>query len=303
MKGYSKTDEMKDDYETIIVPAEAKERIKKGIAQAKQAEKVKPVKKVTWGLRIGSSAAAAMLALILFANLNVSFAQAVSDIPVLGSLVQVVTFRTYENTEKDMSAKIVTPHVSVKDASGKKNITTTKKLNEDIDKYISQIKKQYEADVKETGGEGKETVTSDYKIVTDNAKLFSLELNTVVSLNTSGVTFKIYHIDKESGQLITLKDIFKENMEYCPAITNEIKRQMKQQMKQDNQKIYFIDDKDMPEDNWKGITDESNFYISKKGELTFVFDKYEVAPGYMGACKFAIPQSVIQDMVKTEYFK
>ena len=33
-----------------------------------------------------------------------------------------------------------------------------------------------------------------------------------------------------------------------------------------------------------------------------LFDKYEVAPGYMGACQFCIPQERIQNIIKKEYF-
>ena len=52
-------------------------------------------------------------------------------------------------------------------------------------------------------------------------------------------------------------------------------------MKKDSSKTYFLDD-DQPEWDFKQIKDDANFYISDNGELTFVFDKYEVAPGYMG---------------------
>lgn len=306
MRGYSKIKEMKQDYETIVIPEDLEERVKKGIAQAKEEAAGKERRhsgKFVWGTRIAGCCAAAMLALVLLSNLNAPIARAMSDIPVLGSIVKIVTFRTYESKEQDMSASVKIPEVEVKDSDGKKNDTASRNINDAVEEYTQQIIKQYEADVKATGGKGKEQVSTDYQVVTNNSRLFSLKINHVVELNTSGVTIKIYHMDKETGKLIQLKDIFKENTEYLPVLTKEVKRQMRQQMAADDQKIYFIDDEDLPETNWKGVTDEANFYINGDGNLVLDFDKCEVAPGYMGACAFTIPQKTIQDMIKTEYFQ
>lgn len=301
MRGYVKIDEMKQDYETIPVPEDLKQRVQKGITQAKEEEKVKRIP--VWGLRIAGCAVAAMLVLTLLTNLNAPIAHAMSDIPVLGSIVKIVTFRTYESNDKDMSAKVKIPEVEIKDSEGKKNDAATEEINNAVDEYTQEIIEQYKADVKATNGEGKEEVSVDYKIVTNNANLFSLKIDTTVALNTSGITIKIYHIDKKTGKLIQLKDVFKDDADYLSVLTKEVKRQMRKQMLEDDQKMYFIDDEDMPELNWTGLTDEANFYINSNGELTIAFDKYEVAPGYMGACEFTIPQKLIKDMVKTEYFQ
>ena len=45
------------------------------------------------------------------------------------------------------------------------------------------------------------------------------------------------------------------------------------------------------------------FYVNEKGKLTLVFDKYEVAPGYMGMVEFSIPTGEIVDMVTNGYLK
>ncbi len=58
-----------------------------------------------------------------------------------------------------------------------------------------------------------------------------------------------------------------------------------QMKKKDSSKAYFLDD-DQSEGDFKQIKDDADFYISDNGELTFVFDKYEVAPGYMGLVEF-----------------
>lgn len=309
MRDYAEINEIKQDYETIPVPWNLKQRVKEGIEQAKKEEdegklmkEKKFSKKAGLGLKITGGVVAAFVGLALLSNFNAPAARAMGNIPVLGSIVKVVTFLTFESSEKEMQADIKIPEVEVRDSSGKKNDTATKEMNDAVDKYTQEIIEEYKADVKAVNGEGKEEVTVDYQVVTDNARLYSLKIDTVVALNTSGVMIKIYHMDKESGKLIQLKDIFKADADYLSVLTEEVKRQMRQQMAEDDQKIYFVDNEDMPDVNWKGITEDANFYINKEGKLVFAFDKYEVAPGYMGACEFEIPQKLIKDMVKAEYF-
>ena len=57
---------------------------------------------------------------------------------------------------------------------------------------------------------------------------------------------------------------------------------MKEQMAADEGVIYFLDNDDMPEFNFQGITEQTNFYFNEKDELVIAFDEYEVAPGSMG---------------------
>lgn len=54
---------------------------------------------------------------------------------------------------------------------------------------------------------------------------------------------------------------------------------------------------------FKQIKDDADFYISDNGELTFVFDKYEVAPGYMGLVEFSVPTEKLSDIVKDGYLQ
>jgi len=308
MKDYIKTgdtnvEKMKGEYQNIPLPKNLEERVRQGITQAKEEvhqSKVFYLRPSFWA-KSGGCIAAAMAAFVLLVNFNAPIAHAMSNIPVLNSIVQIVSFHTFEDDTKEMHAEVNVPEVEVKDASDKTNESATKELNDKIKEYTSQIIKEYKKDVKTFNGEGREEVRSDYKVVTNNARLFSLRFDTEVSLNTSGVTVKIYHVDKADGKSITIEDIFKKDSGYLDAITSEIKRQMRRQMAEDDQVMYFIDSTDMPEDDWKGLTKDANFYINDKGEFVVVFDKYEVAPGYMGAREFTIPSEVIKDSIKPEY--
>ena len=74
-------------------------------------------------------------------------------------------------------------------------------------------------------------------------------------------------------------------------ISDNIKEQMKAQMAADSSVTYFIES-DMPEWDFKELNGDESFYFNEKGELVITFDETEVAPAYMGAVEFTIPQSV-----------
>ena len=57
---------------------------------------------------------------------------------------------------------------------------------------------------------------------------------------------------------------------------------MREQMKTDNSKVYFIDSSDDTDDNFDKIKADQTFYINSDGNIVILFNKYDVAPGYMG---------------------
>ena len=137
---------------------------------------------------------------------------------------------------------------------------------------------------------------------TDNDKLFCLRIDTVIAMGGSQSYAKIFSVDKKSGKQITLKNLFKKGSGYIDRISDNIKEQMRAQMKENADVTYFVDDENN-KFNFKSISNKTNFYVNEKGKLTLVFDKYEVAPGYMGMVEFSIPTGEIVDMVTNGYLK
>ena len=298
----SKLDEMKKNYENIEIPEELKERVEKGISEGKQASKHR-ILPFTKGIGI---VAAACAALVVTVNVNPTVAQAMEGVPVLGSIVKVVHFTTYSDKQenKQMEANVKVPEVEVVGKDGKVLTKESKELNAEVAGYLNEIIKQYQSEnaAEEDGSQGHEAVTSDYRIVTDNDKLFSLRVDTEIAMGGSDSFTKIYNIDKETGKLITLKNLFADGSNYKTRISDNIKKQMREQMKKNDNLTYFLDDGEKEWD-FEQIADDANFYINDKGELTFVFDKYKVAPGYMGIVEFSVPTDALSDIVKDGYLQ
>ena len=87
--------------------------------------------------------------------------------------------------------------------------------------------------------------------------------------------------------------------EYSKILVDEIKRQMKKQMEDNESILYWINDEFIGEDPIT-VSPDHNFYINNKGDLVIVFDKYEVGPGSMGTPEFIIEKEIINDILKPE---
>ncbi len=75
-------------------------------------------------------------------------------------------------------------------------------------------------------------------------------------------------------------------------INESITAQMKSQMASDENIVYWIDS-DIPEWNFKTISDETGFYLNENEELVICFNEGDVAPMYMGCVEFVIPKEAL----------
>ena len=295
-------EKMKQEYEEIRIPAELRRRVEAGIQKGKEdGEEIirmnKKSKLIRFVRNTAGAVVAAMLAITIMANSGASIANAMMKIPVLGTIAEIVTFREYKDSTNDMTADVKIPEVSVKNEDGSVNQETTDAVNKSIQEYTDEIIAQYKADVEASGGEGKQLVDLEYEVITDSDRLFSIRFDKLQIMASGAESVKIYHIDKQTGQMINLKGLFKEDVNFIDPISDNIKKQMKEQMAADESKMYFIDS-DMPESDFQSITEDTTFYVNDSGKLVIVFDEYEVAPGSMGVVEFEIPTDVIQDIVQ-----
>ncbi len=303
-------EQIKQDYQNIKVPNSLKQKMEDSIKQAKsdmEREKIpagsgrrRNALFRSWIARGCAGVAAAALLLTILVNASAPIAYAMEQIPVLGAVVKVVNFREYKHQDGQMEANIKVPHVRVGDENGEVMEHASRALNGRIQDYTDELIAAYEADVKASGGEGTQAVDLDYEVVTDNERLFSLQFHQTVTIAGASQSEKIYHIDKQTGNMVTLKDLFEEGTDYQALISENIKQQMKEQMEQDDSKSYYLE-MDTEEWNFQEIAQDVDFYVNDSGRLVIVFDEYEVAPGYMGVVSFEIPAEVVEPVVKEGY--
>jgi hypothetical protein len=285
---------LKSKYMDIEIPSDLDDVVNKALNRPRKKNRT-PIK-----ILIGLGAAAALLMVVL--NTNPVLAKSLSDVPVIGNVMNVMTFVEYKVDDEKHHATIKVPSIS-----NLKDKDLEKSLNE---KYLKENKQLYQEFMQEVEslkkqGDGHIGVESGYVVKTDNEKILTIGRYVVNTVGSSSTTFKYDTIDKKKQVVVTLPILFK-NQHYIETISENIKDQMKQQMKEDKTKVYWILDAGMenPIDPFEKITANHNFYINQDNKLVISFDKYEVAPGYMGVVEFIIPTELLSnDLVGSEYIK
>lgn len=293
--------QLKKNYMDVPIPVELDFIVKKSLED--NGVKITNSKANFKGIKIAVASIVAATALFTVGvNSSPVFAASLSNVPVVGSIVKILTFREYTVNEDSYNADIKVPSIQ-----GLENKDLENNLN---DKYLTENKKLYEdlmADMEDmkSNGDGHLGVSSGYVVKTDNDRLLSIGRYVVNTVGSSSTTMKYDTIDKQSEILITLPSLFK-NDSYVNIISENIKKQMIEQNKADENKFYWVEgiEKDINMDLFEKISKDQNFYINSEGKLVISFDKYEVAPGYMGVVEFVIPTEILSDsLVSNEYIK
>ena len=198
--------------------------------------------------------AAALAVFVAIPNVSPAAAAAMEEIPVLGAVVRVITFRDYQYDDGHSTADVHVPELGGSGAADE--------INDQVQAYTDQLIAQFEADCAATG-EG-----------------------------YSGYNFtRFYHINKATGEAVTLSDLFRPDADYVSVLSAEVLRQMEEQMAADASLSYLTDE-------FTAIDPEQSFYWNADGDLVLVFDEYAVAAGYMGMVEFTIPQDVYSALLK-----
>lgn len=278
------------DYQSITASRELHERVAEIMSKENQRNTSKKVFRI-----VGGCAACMILAGGIFLNLSPSAVYALSDIPVVGSIVKIVTFDRYTHTEGGYEADITTPSIE-----GLLDSELEEKLNSEFKENASALIAAYEKDVKELKEQyGDDTihmgVTSDYIIKTNNDKILSLD---VYVLNTAGSSMTLhtyYTIDKQHNKQLTLDGLFKKGADYVSPISKYITEQMLYANEHDDE-FYWVGDNKFGDEGFEKISENQKFYINENDEIVICFDKYEVAPGAAGSPEFVIPAEIIDDI-------
>ena len=283
----------KKEYEEIKVPENMKERMEASIARAKmEKKKVKKVK--LW--KTCSSAAAVLAIVLVLPNTSQTAAAAMQQIPLLGNLFKITTVREYQVDEERNMANVKVPQVEVQDttdgntdadraAQAKESADA---INFDIEEETNKLIDEFKESMKNE--EGYQDIYIDSKVLTDNDRLFSLELILYQGAGSGYEQHKHYTVDKLTGKELTLKDLCGDD--YIDTISEEVKKQMREQMAADENVKYWLDDPDVPEWNFDKIAEDQDFYVDAEGHVVICFNEYDVAPGSMGCVEFTMPQTV-----------
>lgn len=276
---------LKEEYKMVNAPKEGIVKIEEAIWRAKMDKKRESKRRA---VRNAGLCAAAALVLVGLPNVNADIAYAMGNLPVLGKLFQVVTIREYNYDDGNNTANVEVPNI-LSDVENEENSAAINEVNKSVEEYIAELLEDFDRDMTEEGYTGLDV---SYETVTDTEEWFTLKI-TALETKASGYQFyRFYHIDKKNNKIVQLKDLFAQDPDCLKRISDEIKRQMKEQMDAGTG-MYFLEGDDYT-DGFSTIDEDQNFYFNADGSLVIVFNEYEVGPGYIGCPEFVIPNEILE---------
>lgn len=276
--------EAKQKYDDIPIPEELSKRV---MLEIKKAEK-KHNKRGLFMKKITAAAAAVAILFIVGINSSKTFAQEISNIPVIGSIARIVTFRSYETKTEDTDISVDIPSIELisEELNG-----LEKGVNEEIYAFCKQYAdeallraEQYKKAFLETGGTEEEWAKHDikikvwYEVKTLTDEYLSLVIMGNDSWNHANNEARYYSFDIKAGKWLTLKEIFGDS--YKQSVEENIRYQIKQ--KEEETGMEFWDEQ------WNGVDESTKFYVNSNGNPVIIFEKYEIAPGTAGSQEFEI---------------
>lgn len=295
--------DLKRLYENPTIPDELSDRIQAALSQKQSdvhqmgQEKKHMVRgKENKKLRYIKRTAAAAIALVILTggfavsvNTVPSFADSIKDVPVLGSLAKVFTVDEVKKDDSVAKIDMKIPAVEgIKDAAFEKQINSEikKKMTEVADSTRKQAAQNKKSWLENGGKESEYTpaiITLDYRV-----KGISKDILSFLVFQTSNTASYYenqyyYNIDLKHNRELTLKDLLGDD--YIQIANEQIKAQIAERSKDPNNQ-YFDGSEDTP--GFTTITKNQNFYVNDKGHPVIVFNKYDIAPGYMGIQEFEI---------------
>ena len=286
---------MKERYDAVVIPAELNDRIQQEITRSRrqQAEKKAASRRHTFTKMSRGMAAAAAAAGILFTTaLNTSpvFAKEAAQLPVIGGVARILTFRSYETEKDDIAVSVEIPTIEMIAAD---TGITVDGINQEILERCEQYARdallraeEYRTAFLETGGTPDEwaehniKITVGYEIRQQSNDYLSFVVRGTENWTNAYSESKYYNLDLNTGRPVTLQDLL--GSDYVELADKSIWEQIAR--RQNAGEVFFTAE----EGGFTGISEYVRFYINRDNRPVIVFEEYEIAPGSSGEVEFEI---------------
>ena len=292
-------------YDNIEIPEELSQVVRQSIEEAGRRRSQNSKKRLLFfpgHQKAARAVAAAAGVLIVFtAGLNTSqaFAETMKQVPGLGILADVLTIRSYHESDGDVNINAEVPGIIKEESQPENQSGTVRSVNEQIQKivddYMEQGKREFEeykkayfatGGTKEGWGDRQMDISTHYDVKNQSEELLSLELVTIKGWVNAEENRYYYNLNLKEDRELSLKDVM--GSDYVDFCNKEIVKQIKERMATDENQVFFgfeKDDDGMVE-GFTTVDETTDFYINENNEVVLVFPKYSIAPGYMGITEF-----------------
>lgn len=140
--------------------------------------------------------------------------------------------------------------------------------------------------------EGYTALDAGYRVYINDRTYLSVRFFATINAGGSAEFSRCMVMDKQSGEVLALADLFGEERDYIAEISAKVLQQMEMRVEYWGAS-YFIPGGIWTDDEcFKEISPEQEFYINEYGQLVIVFDEYTVADGREGSPEFVMPDEI-----------
>ena len=236
-----------------------------------------------------ASAGALCACFVLVLNLSPTFARAVYEVPVLGSLAKIFTVRQYTMEDRDHLIDVRLPaleNTGSTDLEQRVNTEIQTRIQSVLDEAKERARENRDAFVS-TGGQAEDfipiIISVDYDVKCQDDRYLSFVLTKTETIASAYTEIYCYNIDLETGRELTLGDLL--GPDYRSIADESIRAQIASRSQEPGNEFF---DGENGVEGFQGISDQQKFYLNQTGNPVILFEKYEIAPGYMGIQEFEI---------------
>ena len=138
-------------------------------------------------------------------------------------------------------------------------------------------------------------------MIENGERMLTVSMYCTVNAGSSLTYQRFFTVDKESGEIVELADLFETGSDSIGILSAEIRRQIEERVEKGDF-YYGYGIFTSPEDMEMAFDtlNDPNFYIDGNRRLVIVFDEGEIAPNNMGTPTFVIPGTVVADIADEE---
>ena len=273
----------KDAYESIVIPDELEIEVHKAMQRSRRGNEPPHL---FWRYAV-CAAASICLAFIVSLNALPVFAQELYDIPVLGSMARIFTWNRFEEADEASYVRVEIPALSDTgndDLEQRINYEVALKIDRVVNEAKSRARDYYDAYIA-TGGKKEDfrpiEIVVEYEVKCNNGEWVSFVITEYETHASFYSESYYYNMDLDTGVELSLANLLGEN--YIEKANQAVREGIAQREAADPDAMFFHD-----ELGFQTITPDQNFYINEAGHPVVVFNKYDIAPGYMGSQEFEI---------------
>ena len=138
-----------------------------------------------------------------------------------------------------------------------------------------------------------------HEVTTDSKDWFSLRMLAYTSPEDGFEQVTHFNIRRDGTKLETLETLFGSKTDYIGILSEEVIRQMREQMAADREVEYWLDSAEGPSYDFQQISPTQDFYFDRHGNLVLCFNEGEAAPTYMGEVEFTIPAGITKKLLES----